>query len=227
MGLRSLCPHFRGSVPRTLHPDTASVPAGRRSQWLALLLKIHWISSAICLLGMILFSITGITLNHAAQIEAKPVIQRHLATLPEPLAVALRAQVDTGRQVPGDFAEWARRALGAEVAGVAPEWSDEEVYFPLPKPGGDAWLRIDLESGEAEFEATDRGWISWLNDLHKGRHTGSAWSLFIDVFAGGCLLFSLSGLLILKIHAVQRHATWPLVGLGVVVPLLLALLFIH
>jgi len=25
----------------------------------------HWISAAICLVGMILFAITGVTLNHA------------------------------------------------------------------------------------------------------------------------------------------------------------------
>ena len=33
----------------------------------------HWISSALCLVGMILFAFTGITLNHAADIKAEPV----------------------------------------------------------------------------------------------------------------------------------------------------------
>ena len=97
----------------------------------------------------------------------------------------------------------------------------------MPRPGGDAWLRIDRASGEAELEDTDRGWISLLNDLHKGRHAGAAWSWFIDLFAVACLLFSLTGLLILQLHAGNRPSTWPLVGLGVVLPVLLALLFIH
>ena len=34
----------------------------------------HWISAAVCLIGMLLFAITGITLNHASQIESKPSI---------------------------------------------------------------------------------------------------------------------------------------------------------
>ena len=97
----------------------------------------------------------------------------------------------------------------------------------MPRPGGDAWLRIDRESGAVEFEHTDRGWVSYLNDLYKGRHTGVAWSWFIDVFAAACLLFSITGLFILKLHAANRPTTWPLVALGLVIPVLLALLFIH
>ncbi len=219
---RLSCPISRSA------PSADAVAASqRRSRWLSLLLKIHWMSSAICLLGMVLFSVTGITLNHATQIEAKPNIVRSQATLPPSFLNGLKQQAETGHVLPSEVRDWARREFRIDLAEARAEWSSEEIYFPLPKPGGDAWLRIDLESGEAEFEATDRGWISWLNDLHKGRHTGSAWSLFIDVFAIGCLLFSLSGLLILKMQAAQRHSTWPLVGLGVLIPALLALVFIH
>ncbi|RYZ79696.1 MAG: hypothetical protein EOO68_38485, partial [Moraxellaceae bacterium] len=32
--------------------------------------KWHWMSSAICFACMLLFSVTGITLNHAADIES-------------------------------------------------------------------------------------------------------------------------------------------------------------
>ena len=76
-----------------------------------------------------------------------------------------------------------------DVAGREAEWSKDEVYVALPRPGGDAWLSIDLEGGEVRYERTDRGWISYLNDLHKGRNTGEAWSWFIDIFAVACLVF--------------------------------------
>jgi hypothetical protein len=66
-----------------------------------------------------------------------------------------------------------------------------------------------------------------LNDLHKGRHAGAAWSGFIDVFAIACLVFCVTGLLILKLHAANRPATWPVTGLGLVLPALIALLLIH
>jgi hypothetical protein len=155
------------------------------------------------------------------------------ATAPSAL-LALRpagpADAHAGKRnapLPAPLAEWVARALGVDVRGREAEWSADEIYLSMPRPGGEAWLRLDRASGEAELEDTDRGWVSYLNDLHKGRHAGAAWRWFIDVFAVACLLFSLTGLLILKLHAGNRPGTWPLVGLGVVLPLLLAILFVH
>ena len=37
----------------------------------------------------------------------------------------------------------------------------------------------------------------------------------------------ITGLFLLHLHARQRRMTWPLVGLGLLIPLLLALLLIH
>ncbi|MGB9109724.1 MAG: PepSY-associated TM helix domain-containing protein, partial [Telluria sp.] len=59
------------SQPTALPGATA-----RRAVWLRQLHQWHWISSAICLMAMLLFSITGFTLNHATQIEAKPAVTR-------------------------------------------------------------------------------------------------------------------------------------------------------
>jgi hypothetical protein len=204
----------------------SSAVSPRRSSWLKTLHLWHWISSALCLLGMLLFSITGITLNHATQIESKPQVTSQNAVLPAKALHELKAAVDAPK-LPASTGEWLERTWRIKVPDGVAEWSPEELYVPLPRPGGDAWLRIDLESGAAEYEVTDRGWISYLNDLHKGRNSGTAWNWFIDVFAGLCLLFSITGLLILKFHAVNRPLTWPMVGLGIIIPALLALLFIH
>ncbi len=76
-------------------------------------------------------------------------------------------------------------------------------------------------------EGTTRGFISYLNDLHKGRHTGAVWTWFIDVFAVACLLSAVTGLFTLQHHASRRPATWPVVAAGIVLPILLALLTIH
>lgn len=122
---------------------------------------------------------------------------------------------------------WLRETWSIKAGGREAEWSADEVYLPMPKAGGDAWVRIGLEDGAAEFENTDRGWISWLNDVHKGRNTGAAWNWFIDIFAAACLVFCITGLLILKFHAAKRPFTWPMVGLGVVIPCVIALLYIH
>lgn len=200
----------------------------RRAGWLKTLHHWHWISSAVCLLGMLLFSVTGITLNHAADIAARPQVEQRTAQLPaELLATLERNQATATAPLPAALQPWLRDTLAVNVAGREAEWSADEVYLPLPRPGGDAWLRIDRASGAVEYERTDRGWVSYLNDLHKGRNTGTAWRWFIDIFAAACLMFSLTGLLILKYHAGNRPATWPVVGLGVVIPALLVLLFIH
>ncbi|WP_312289403.1 PepSY-associated TM helix domain-containing protein [Stutzerimonas nitrititolerans] len=194
--------------------------------WLGTLRQWHWISSAICLVGMLLFAVTGITLNHAAQIEASPKIVERQAMLPAPLQQRLLAD-QPGEDLPSDLRAWLETELNIDLASRDAEWNDGELYVALPRPGGDAWLSLDLASGELLFESTDRGWIAYFNDLHKGRNTGQAWSWFIDIFAGVCVLFSLTGLLLLQRHAGGRPTTWPLVGAGLVIPLLLALLFIH
>jgi hypothetical protein len=206
------------------------VPGATRAVWLKRLHQWHWISSALCLLGILMFSVTGITLNHASQIEAKPSVTRRQATLPSPLATQLAefgtAHADAKAPLPAALAEWAGSAFGIEVRGIDAEWSADDAYLPLPRPGGDAWLRIGAD-GAAEYEITSRGAISWLNDLHKGRNTGAAWNWFIDLLGAACLVFSVTGFFIMKLHAANRPATWPVIGFGILLPVLLALLFIH
>lgn len=200
----------------------------RRAYWLKTLHQWHWISAAVCLAGMLLFSVTGITLNHATQIGAKPRVETRQLQLPSQLRADLAAKAPEGStDLPAALQQWLAQQLALDVKGHDAEWSADDIYVALPRPGGDAWLRIDLATGDVEHESTDRGWIAYLNDLHKGRHTGAAWRWFIDAFAAACLVFSITGLFILKLHAANRPTTWPLVGLSVVLPLLLTILFIH
>lgn len=211
-----------------------SANPNRRAYWLKTLHQWHWISSALCLIGLLLFSITGITLNHAAVIEASPRVETRELQLPEDLATTLAttlAEVDAEASpapaLPPAIASWIADELSVDVRDRETEWAPDEVYVALPRPGGDAWLRIGLPDGELTYEVTDRGWISYLNDLHKGRNTGAVWVWFIDIFAIACLVFAITGLFILKMHASNRPSTWPAVGFGLILPALLAILFIH
>lgn len=203
-------------------------PKGNRKLfWLTQFRQWHWISGAICLIGILLFAITGITLNHAAEIEAKPVVTTREAVLPEALVASLAQNDDVAAPLPSPVAEWIRDAIGVRVAGRAAEWSEDEVYVGLPRPGGDAFLTVDRRDGAVFYERTDRGWVSYLNDLHKGRNTGVVWSWFLDIFAIACVIFSLSGLALLYLYAKGRKSTWPLVGAGLAIPMVLAIVFIH
>ncbi len=195
---------------------------GTARQW-------HWISSAVCLVGMLLFAITGITLNHAASIEAKPVTQTLEAQLPEPLWQLAVQAADSANELtplPTSLRRWLV-SQGIVTESRAVEWSEDEIYIAMARPGGDAWLAIDLVTGVLLFEDTDRGVVSYLNDLHKGRNAGTPWRWFIDVFSVACVVFCLTGLWLLIKHSRTRPSTWPLVGLGLVIPVLLAILFVH
>jgi hypothetical protein len=186
------------------------------------------VSAAISLSGMVLFAVTGITLNHAAQIKAQPEIIERRAVLPEPLRRSL-AENPAGSKapVPAQVAVWISETFALHINSRQAEWSGEEVYVSLPRPGGDAWLSIERESGEVIYEKTSRGWISYLNDLHKGRNAGKVWMAFLDTFAAACIVFSVTGFWLLKLNAGARSATWPLMSLGVIIPFLVAILFVH
>jgi len=184
-------------------------------------------SAAVSLIGMLLFAATGITLNHAASIGATPVVTDRAGTLPPPLLRDLEAPAAADAALPPRVAAAVARAVELDAAGKPGEWSDSDVYVALPRPGGDAWVSIDRTNGRITAEVTSRGWIAYLNDLHKGRNAGAAWGWFLDVFAVACILFTLTGLLLLQMHGKHRPATWPIVALGVIVPVVLILVFIH
>ncbi|KQZ71670.1 hypothetical protein ASE06_19930 [Sphingopyxis sp. Root214] len=208
-------------------PRTATKKS-RKAFWLKQLHMWHWMSSAVSLIGLLLFAITGFTLNHAADIEGSPVVTQKSAQMPPALLARLKAAVPTTEKapLPPFAAEWIEQSFPVKAASEA-EWSADEVYLPAPRPGGDAWVAIDLATGSASSEVTSRGWISYLNDLHKGRNSGGEWSLFIDIFAFACFVFAITGLVLLWLHSAKRKSTWPLVGLGLAIPAAIAVIFIH
>lgn len=222
----------RPAAVRPAQP-TAAQRAQRRAQWLKAILPWHWISSALTLAGLLAFALTGITLNHAGSIEAKPALrsgefelspaERDVLARDAPAGVASRRA-----PLPIALTPALQERLGLDWdAATEAEWSVDEVYLSLPRPGGDAWLRVERSTGAVEWEDSDRGVIAWLNDLHKARHTGAAWRWFIDIFAIACAFAAISGLLLLALHARRRPSTWPLVAVGLVLPLLLAIYAAH
>src|SRR5262245_298098 len=186
----------------------------------------HWISAAICLAALLLFCITGITLNHASAIGAQPAVTKASAQLPANLRPLLDGEHAAGT-LPDPLADWIEDQFDIDTDDASVEWSPEELYVSAPGPGRDAWVTFDRSSYDATSEVTDRGWVAYFNDLHKGRNTGVVWKIFIDVVAAACVFFALTGLLLLWIQARQRTSTWPLVSLGVAAVIALMILFPH
>jgi hypothetical protein len=211
---------------------TAATPAkvkrSRKSFWLKQLHTWHWMSSAVSLVGLLLFAITGFTLNHAADIEATPKSVERAAQLPPPLLALVKPDdaPDSKKPLPAAVAKFVGEKLQMPTTGDA-EWSIDTVYLALPRPGGDGWISIDRETGAVTSEISSRGWIAYLNDLHKGRNAGTVWKWFIDVFVFACIVFTLTGLVLLWMHSRHRKSTWPIVAAGLAIPALLAIFFIH
>ena len=187
----------------------------------------HWISAAVCFAALTLFTVTGITLNHASAISAEPQVSNGSAQLPENLRGLLATSAPQAAAPPAEIVAWAEDTFKLSLRDATAEWSEEELYLSAPGPGRDAWVTIDRASGVAKFEKTDRGWLAYFNDLHKGRNTGIAWTIFIDVVAAAVLFFSLTGLVLLWIQARQRTSTWPLVGGGIALVTALMVFFAH
>jgi uncharacterized protein len=194
--------------------------------WRLQLRQWHWISSALCLSVMILFSVTGFTLNHAAKFEGNPHTDGFEKPLPPDLSAALSSARD-GEPLARELAASVKAETGVEVGQRPAEVRDGEVVIDLPAPGVDAWISFDLEGAVMTYERTDRGVIGTLNDLHKGLNAGPVWSLFMDIFAFACLVFAFTGLGLLWLYQKNRASTWPLVAGGMLVPVLIVVVFVH
>lgn len=219
---------------QTVRPAAARrAPAKKKNKkarafWLKQLHTWHWVSAAVSLAGMFLFAITGITLNHAASIGAEPKVVQSEGKIAPGLLRSLPPAGDGTAPLPDNVAKAVAAAVPLDPAGFPADWSaEDEVYVAMPGPGRDAWVSIDRSNGAISAEVTNRGTVSYLNDLHKGRNTGSVWFWFIDLFAAACVVFTVTGLFLLQLHARHRPSTWPLVGLSLLIPLAIALIFIH
>src|SRR5690625_6027129 len=74
--------------------------------WLGTVRQWHWISSALCLVAMLLFAITGITLNHANQIEAQPKVITIEHQLPDELLPLLHDASASSTTLPLPLRDW-------------------------------------------------------------------------------------------------------------------------
>lgn len=181
---------------------------------------------------MLFFAVTGITLNHASSLGGKPHVEEIVKQLPQELFQQIanldaEETVEEKKPLPKEVVKWLRSNAGVRSTKHLPEWSADEIYWSLPRPGGDAWLTIDRTTGEVIHETTFQGAVAYINDLHKGRNTGDVWFWFIDVFSVACVIFCLTGLGLLWVHAKRRPSTWPLVIAGLFIPILIVVFFVH
>lgn len=199
-----------------------------KSKWKKQIHTWHWVSSAISLICMMLFSITGITLNHAELFESDAAEKTIQKQMPDNILRSLIDSSQKTKRLTEPAITWINTEIGGalELKELNPEWNDYEIYIQKPIPGGDKWLSLDLQTGEMIYNHSNRGVIAWLNDLHKGRNTHVSWIWFIDIFSIATLVFCITGLVLLHIHAKRRPLTWYITGAGIVFPGIIAFFYL-
>lgn len=184
---------------------------------------VHWISSALGLASLFFFSVTGITLNHLEWFSGGSSVHS--------TQVEMSSQWQQQFQQAGDVEqlEILAKELDRRWGLGVPRNIDRDEFewvMDYQRPGGLSTVVLLLDSGSLSLEQVDDGVVAIINDLHKGRHSGPVWSWLIDLVGIVCILFALTGLLLLYVHAGKRRSTWPLVGLGTALPFLLYWFFV-
>lgn len=182
----------------------------------------RWLHTFVSVGGfgaLIFFSLTGITLNHAAYFEAAEPVERELSG---ELDAALLADGVVDRL---GVVEELR--AGEELRGRVVEFREDgaELLVLFEAAGFTADVYVDASTGAYEGLATTQGPWVLLNDLHKGRGTGAAWAWVIDVSAVVLLVCGLTGLWLLWFVRKRRRSGMAVTAVGVLVLPLVYLLF--
>jgi uncharacterized protein len=135
------------------------------------------------------FAVTGLTLNHADWFAK----QQH--------TIQVRGTMDrkylTKDVAKLEVVEQLRNTHGIHGAVKDFRVEDTDCSVAFKGPGYTADVLIDRTTGRYELTETRMGFFAVLNDLHKGRDTGSAWAWIIDLSAVLMTLVSVTGLLLM------------------------------
>jgi hypothetical protein len=147
------------------------------------------------LASVLFFSVTGLTLNHPDWFgEAERRVSSQGRMNPEWLRPGGDGTEEVARL---EVVESLRATHGVRGALAEFRVDDRECSVTFKGAGYAADAVIDRESGRYELTETLHGFVAVINDLHKGRDTGRAWSVVIDASAVVLVVISLSGLALL------------------------------
>ncbi len=152
---------------------------------------LHIYLSMFSFAALLFFAVTGITLNHPEWIEGQQTVREADGKI-KPEWVAMDKPVNELQVV-----EYFRNNYGVK-AKVSDFLIDETgCTVSFKGPGYTADVFVDRETASYTLTITQFGAIAIINDLHKGRDTGSAWAWLIDASAALMILVSLTGFMMI------------------------------
>jgi hypothetical protein len=150
---------------------------------------LHIYGSMVSLSLLLFFSVTGLTLNHADWFAAQQRTAQYQGQVPLAWMHGDLAKLE--------IVEHLRQSHGIKTGMSAFRSEEGQASVSFAGPGYTADVVMDRTTGRYEVTETRMGLAAVLNDLHKGRDTGPAWSLLLDVSAGLMVLVSFTGLVLL------------------------------
>ncbi len=169
---------------------------------------LHVYISTTTLLLVLFFSLTGITLNHPDWMLGSEAQRQSLeGTLPETWK--------TGETVNWlEVSEYFRNELGVhgQVSDYRNDDTEAQISFNAPGYSADAFIKMD--TGSYTLSTDSQGWVAVMNDLHRGRDTGTTWRWVIDLSAAFLVLVAITGIALLLFLKKIRTAGLVAIALG-------------
>ncbi len=153
---------------------------------------VHGWLSAFAFLVLIFFSITGLFLNHPNWFEPAKTEESTKIALPASILESIKQQENPSNTIL-DYVRQNQSVVGRYQSS---ELIDNEVMIHLESPAGATDIWVTLDNGQAEITQKPASTISLINDLHRGKNSGTAWSLLIDISAILIVALSLAGFIL-------------------------------
>lgn len=175
---------------------------------------LHIYASMVAFAMMILFSVTGLTLNHPDWFGENDAVTEVLEGRIAPALLGDPAEDPDGATIETEAVAAAIRSEHTFTGGLADRRVDErDCTLTWKGPGCAADAVIDRRTGRYSLAITRHGLVAVLNDLHKGRDAGAAWSLVIDATAVLLTIVAVTGFVL--IFFIRRRRTVGLVAAAV------------
>lgn len=176
------------------------------SRWLHI--YVSMISFAI----VFFFAVTGLTLNHPDFFAGEMKSSNEKGKLDSNWV----NNTDTAKIAKLEIVEYLRKSHSIKAALAEFRIDDEQCSLSFKGPGYAADAFIDRTSGDYEVALMQAGFVGVMNDLHKGRDSGSGWSVLIDVSAILMTLVSLTGIILILYIKRKRVSGLVIAAIGLI-----------
>ncbi|WP_428307721.1 PepSY-associated TM helix domain-containing protein [Lacipirellula sp.] len=172
----------------------------RSKQFAGAMRWLHVYLSMFAFASLIFFGVTGVTLNHPDWFgadmervsERQGTLDRKWLGEGSEESAAEESNVDKLAIV-----EFLRAEQGVRGALGEFQVDEYECVVMFKAPGYIADVIIDRATAEFTVTEASYGLVAVMNDLHKGRDAGPAWSLIIDVVSVLTVLLSITGFVLI------------------------------